>query len=607
MGIREEPRSFAIAVTGSAVYGLATVGSAIVLGAVIDRVVEPAFIQDETSTLALAAAAAALAGVAFAKAAGIVVRKVAATWMQAALHARYRKRITRQYTRLPLSWHRRHTTGELLSNANADVEATFWPIAPLPLTCGVVVMLVGSGVALVATDPWMAAVGIAVAPIISFVNWRFNTAMRGPATRAQQKRADVAEVAHESFDGALVVKTLGRESEETQRFREEADELRDELIRFGRIKAVFDPLMEALPALTILGLLVVGGLRLEQGAISTGDLVLVGYLFTLLAFPLRAIGMILSDLPRSVVGWNRVERVLKAESDEPDGEADLPRADGRPADLALDEVRYVYEDPGARETLGGAPGSRPRSAEEDPRAEAALRDVTFDVPAGRTVALVGPTGAGKSTIASLLVRLADPAGGSVAVDGADVRELRRAALTRDVAVVLQHAFLFDDTIRENVTLGADVDDDEVWQALRVAQAEGFVSELDHGLDTVVGERGTTLSGGQRQRVALARALVRRPRLLVLDDATSSVDPSVEAAILAGLREAELPATILVVAYRRATIALADEIVYVERGRVVDRGSHDDLFARVPGYRHLVSAYDRAERAGGSDTSHGGRG
>ena len=605
MSIREEPRSFAIAVSGSAVYGLATVASAVVVGGVVDRVVEPAYALGETTAAALVAGGAVIAGVAFAKSVGIVVRKVAATWMQAALHARYRKRVTRQYTRLPLSWHRRHSTGELLSNANADVEATFWPVAPLPLTVGVLLMLVASAGALVATDPWMAAVGIAVAPLISVVNWRFNTAMRGPATRAQQKRADVSAVAHESFDGALVVKTLGREAEETARFQDEAHELRDELIRFGRIKAVFDPLMEALPSLTILALLVVGAVRLDQGAISTGDVVLVGYLFTLLAFPLRALGFILSDLPRSVVGWNRVERVLGADSDELDGDEELPETDGHPADLALDAVAYAYEDarhddPPSHDDPPGhddPPRGDGPSGRDDPRHEAALRDVTFDVPAGRTVALVGPTGAGKSTIASLLVRLADPSGGSVSVDGRDVRALRRDALTRDVAVVLQHAFLFDDTVRDNITLGADIPDEEVRAAARLAQADGFIRDLDDGYDTVVGERGTTLSGGQRQRIALARALVRSPRLLVLDDATSSVDPSVEAAILAGLRDAALPSTVLVVAYRRASIALADEIVYVEHGRVVARGSQDALMERVSGYRQLITAYDQHDHGG----------
>jgi ATP-binding cassette, subfamily B, bacterial len=223
-----------------------------------------------------------------------------------------------------------------------------------------------------------------------------------------------------------------------------------------------------------------------------------------------------------------------------------------------------------------------------------LREVAFDVRPGRTVALVGATGAGKSTLASLLVRLVDPSTGSVSYDDVDLRELAAGGVAEVAALVPQTTFLFDDTVRSNVTLGADVPDEDVWAALRLAQADGFVAALPAGLDTVVGERGTTLSGGQRQRLALARGVVRRPRLLVLDDATSSVDASVEQRILAGLREAALPSTVVVVAYRRATISLADEVVFVEEGRVSDRGRHDELLARSDGYRDLVTAYERAE-------------
>ncbi len=195
---------------------------------------------------------------------------------------------------------------------------------------------------------------------------------------------------------------------------------------------------------------------------------------------------------------------------------------------------------------------------------------------------------------TLLVRLVDPAGGGVLLDGVDVRDVRRGGVAATAALVPQQAFLFDDTVRGNVTLGADFDDETIWAALRLAQADGFVAALPRGLDTHVGERGTSLSGGQRQRLALARALVRRPRLLVLDDATSAVDPRVEAAILAGLRSAERPSTVVVVAYRRATIALADEVVYLDRGRVVDRGTHSELLERCAGYRRLVTAYEHTE-------------
>ncbi|HWH32474.1 MAG TPA: ATP-binding cassette domain-containing protein, partial [Egibacteraceae bacterium] len=250
---------------------------------------------------------------------------------------------------------------------------------------------------------------------------------------------------------------------------------------------------------------------------------------------------------------------------------------------------FSYDPSGAgawAETAGGAGHGAPADG-----GVPALRDIGFHVRPGSVVALVGPTGSGKSTIASLLVRLADPQSGEVRLDGRDVRALTRETLARDAALVFQHSFLFDDTVRGNITLGEAFSDQEVREAAALAQAHHFIERLPNGYDTMVGERGATLSGGQRQRVALARALVRRPRLLVLDDATSSVDATVESAILAGLRAAPLPSTIVVVAYRRATIALADEIVYVEDGLVRARGTHAALLSSVPGYADLVTAYD----------------
>jgi ATP-binding cassette, subfamily B, bacterial len=250
-----------------------------------------------------------------------------------------------------------------------------------------------------------------------------------------------------------------------------------------------------------------------------------------------------------------------------------------PATLAVERAGYAHTGP-------------------DDEVVPVLFDVTLEVTAGSTVAVVGPTGSGKSTLAGLLVRLVDPRDGRVLLDGIDLRALRRGGVAETAALVPQGTFVFDDTVRGNVDLDDTRTDEQIWVALRAARADAFVAALPAGLDTRVGERGTTLSGGQRQRLALARALVRRPRLLLLDDATSAVDPRVEAQILAGLRTAESDTTVVVVAYRMATIALADEVVYLERGRVVARGPHDVLLATSEGYRTLVTAYERdaADRA-----------
>jgi ATP-binding cassette, subfamily B, bacterial len=415
----------------------------------------------------------------------------------------------------------------------------------------------------------LALVGVALFPTLLGVNVLYSRRISPRVSRAQQLRADVSAIAHESFDGALVVKTMGREAAETTRFAAKAGELRDAQIRVGRVRGLFDPFLESLPSLGTLSVLIVGGWRMRQGAIGVADVVSVAFLFTVLAFPVRAIGWVLAELPRSVVGWERVQNVLRATGDMRYGESTLDGSSG-PAALAFAHVDFAY--------VEGQP---------------VLHDVTFEVPAGRTVALVGPTGSGKSTIATLAARLVDPGDGTVTLDGVDTRTLTSASLASTVALVPQIPFVFDDTVLGNVSLDRDgIDDDAAWEALKLAQVDEFVKTLPAGLSTMVGERGTSLSGGQRQRVTLARALAGRPRLLVLDDATSAVDPRVEAAILAALRDGK--ASILVVAYRRATIALADEVVYVEHGRVVARGGHADLLATVPGYANLVTAYEKAE-------------
>ncbi|GAA4371722.1 ABC transporter ATP-binding protein [Actinomadura verrucosospora] len=579
VAVKAEPRVFALSVLASALYAAMTVGTAQVLGWATGHVVLPAFEAGHTTAGALAGAAALILAVALLKALGVAGRRFYAGLMQYRLQASYRRAVTRQYLRLPLAWHHRHPTGQLLSNANADVEAVWAPIAPLPMAVGVVFMLLIAAVSILVTDVVVAGVGFLVFPAVALINVVYQRRLSPVATRAQQLRAEVSEVAHESFEGGLVVKTLGREAAETERFAERARELRDANIAVGRIRGLFDPVLEALPNLGVLAVLLIGSVRLDSGAMSPGDLVNVAYLFTLLSWPIRALGWVLGEVPRSVVGWKRVRGVLDATGSLPFGDGSLDGS-GAATELQVREVRFAYEAAGE--------GARRR----------VLHDVSFAAAPGRTIAVVGPTGSGKSTLTSLLVRLVDPEDGSVLLDGVDLRDVERGGVAATAALVPQQTFLFDDTVRGNVTLGLDVPDERVWEALRLAQAEGFVAALADGLDTRVGERGATLSGGQRQRLALARALVRRPRLLVLDDATSSVDPQVEARILQSLRESQAEesggATVVVVAYRKATIALADEVVYMEHGRVIARGTHAELLDGSEGYRNLVNAYERAE-------------
>jgi len=596
-GIRQQPKWFSVAVLGAAVYGIGTAGSGYVLGRVTDAVLAPAFEAGRVEPGELWTAAGVLAGVSAMTAVAVAVRRIFAGLTSVNLQAHYRRAVSAQYLRLPLSWHHRHPTGQLLSNASSDIEASFMVFNPLPFSIGVIFMLVVAGVAMVLADPVLAAVGLTVLPAVAISNIVYQRVISPKVVRSQQLRAAVAAIAHESFDGALVVKALGREADETARFAEAAGTLRAANVEVGRTRGVFDPLIELLPTLGTLAVLGLGTWRVSTGAAQAGDVVQVAYLLTLLAFPVRAIGWVLGDLPRAAVGWGRVESVLTATGEMHHGDADLP-ARG-PAGLTMRDVRYAYQ--------GAADGDlsdndlvREEVVEDEP--VEVLHGVDLEVRAGSTVAVVGPTGSGKSTVAGLLVRLVDPASGEVVLDGVDARQVRRGGIARTAALVPQSTFVFDDTVRGNITLGAtdehgrELDDDAVWEALRLAQGDRFVAALPSGLDTRVGERGTSLSGGQRQRIALARAVVRSPRLLVLDDATSAVDPRVEQAILAGLRESTAGLTVVVIAYRKATIAVADEVVFVERGRVVDRGGHAELLERQPRYRHLVNAYEEEAAA-----------
>ena len=580
-GVREQPRWFALAVLGATVYGIMTGLMAWAIGWCTSTIVAPAVTARSVSPGQLWTIGGVIAGVVTVNVCGIILRRTAAGFAMYNLGAAYRRRVTRQYLDLPLRWHHRHPSGQLLSNANADVEATWNIFAPLPMALGVVVMLVFGAVQMLVVDPLLAAVGMVVFPLLFLANAVFQRRMSPLVTRAQQLRAEVSEVAHESFEAALVVKSMGREDQETHRFAETAYRLRDANIAVGRTRGTFDPAIESIPTIGTLTVIAVGAWRAGQGEISAAEVVQIAYLFSVLAFPVRAFGWVLGELPRSVVGWERVDAVLQATGAMTFGGAQLP--DRQAATLAARHLDFAYE-------IDLPDGGTERSP--------AIRDVTLTVPAGATIALVGPTGSGKTTLTNLLLRLVDPDSGQVLLDEVDLRTVRQGGVSRVAALVPQQTFMFEDTIRDNVTLGGEHSDEQVWEALRVAQAHRFVSRLPDGLDTRVGERGANLSGGQRQRVALARAVIRRPQLLVLDDATSAVDPSVEQEILAALRGVSSATTVVLVAHRMATIGLADEIVYIEDGAVRGHGSHELLLTTCPGYAALVSAYAReaADRA-----------
>jgi len=563
---------FAAAATGAAAFAAAIIASAEVVGWATDNVIVPGLDGKQNVDGSLRLALFAIAGIALWKAVGIIVRRVFAGYLQYRTRIDVRRDLLGHQLKLDMPWFSRQATGDLLSVSEVDTGQATMILAPLPFGTGATLLLIGATVSLFLTDVWLgvvAMIGIAATLIGEIEGMRRTFDV---FERAQHLRGEIAAAAHESFDGALTVKALGREAHETARFAVKSETLRDVLVRIGEIWGNFRAVVESLPQLTIVALLWIGAARLGT-SVSAGDIVGAAYLMSLLALPIHVIGFITWDLAESTAAWRRVQRVLDVEEYIEHGAV---AADTSPTGAEVDASQVAFAYP-----------------ESDP----VLSDVSFQIPPGRTVALVGRTAAGKTTVAVLLARLWDPATGQIELDRRDLRSFAGGALPTEMAYVAQETFLFDDTVVANIRLGADIPDSDVAAALRVASAD-FVDALPAGIDTLIGERGTTLSGGQRQRVALARALARRPRLLILDDATSAVDPSVEAEILGSLRRAELPSTVLIVAYRPSSIALADEIVYIEDGRIAAQGTHAELLAGVPGYAELLNAYseDSARRA-----------
>jgi ATP-binding cassette, subfamily B, bacterial len=553
--VKVHPKLFVAAMGGAAVFALLTVASSFAIGRVIDDVILPRFDEDGVSTSTVLAGLGLVIAIGVLRAVAIVVRRSFASITMWRVAQTFTNRVVRRYVVQPVSWHNRRADGDLVQRAGVDAEATVSVLAPIPFASGTVVLLVASTVWMLSIDVPLGLVAVVVFPLLLTTNVVYEKSVSIHFTRAQDQLGEFSAGVHESFEGVQLVKSYGAEERETERLAGLADRVRASRVQAIRLRSLFEALLDVIPSLTNIALVVIGALRVRSGDVTVGEFSSVIFLFTLLVFPLRLIGYTLSELPRSMAAWQRIRTVL----DEPIEPDPAERIGVAAAGLGVEFVAVTF----AHE------GDGPHT----------VKGVDLQVRQGSVTALVGPTGSGKSTIAQLAAGLIGPSAGEV--------RLARGVRT----IVFQEAFLSSGTVRDNVELGTSYTDHEIWDALDQAAAAEFVRRLPQQLDTVVGERGVSLSGGQRQRLALARALVRRPSLLVLDDTTSARDPATEALILERFRTRLDGSTVLMVASRPSTIALADDVVFIADGRIAAHGTHDELLATTSAYRELVEAFE----------------
>jgi ATP-binding cassette subfamily B protein len=542
---------FGVAVVGATVFAFGTVASSWVLRWVIDNVIVERFESGSVDASATAAGIAVFVLVAIVRAAGVIVRRTWAGKAQWGIAEDLSGEAIDAVVRQPVPWHRRQSTGDLMTRVGVDVEAAVQVVAPLPFSTGVVLMLVIASGGLIAADPLLGVLATLVFPLIMSLNLVYQKRADRWYDLAQAELATLSSAAHESFEAVTVVKAFGAEAREASRLSDIAFRVRSARVQAIKVRSLFETLLDVVPNAASVLIVLLGSYRVSDGAMTVGDLASFIYIFALLVFPLRIIGYAFSEMPRSQAGFDRVKQLV-AEPVESD-----PRSRLRlePGDVVLTDVSVEQGD--GREVLS---------------------DLTCRFPSGALTAVVGPTGSGKTTLLHALAGLLAPSRGSI------------AGPLADSALVFQEPFLMSGSIRENITLGRSMGDDVLRRALEIAQAH-FVFDLPGGPDAPVGERGVGLSGGQRQRIALARAIAGSPRVLLLDDTTSALDPSTEAAVLDGLRRSLVDTTVIAVSSRPSLVANADWVIFIDGGRIVDRGRHEEIAGRTEAYSQLMSTYE----------------
>jgi ATP-binding cassette subfamily B protein len=547
---------------GSLVFAWLAMGMTVVIPLLLGHAINAIKDGDKADLLPLALA---IVGAGILRLGLTVVRRLVAGKVSLDVEFDLRQRFYEHLQRLDLGFFDSQQTGQLMSRATVDLQSIrFFLGYGLVFITQSMLTIVLAAVVMFALNPLLALLALLPAPLVILTASRYNLISRPAQQEVQQRIAELTAEAEENVSGIRIVKAFAREEHQFHRFQRSVARVFDQSIYSTRLQAFFSPLIGLLPQIGVALVLLVGGREVIDGNLSLGSFVAFYTYVVMLAGPTRSLGMAMGMAQRAVASGNRMFEILDREPaiQSPPGAPALPAGGGA---VTLHGVTLRYD--------GGSP---------------ALTDVELEVEAGKTVALVGPSGAGKTSLVGLVARLYDPSEGAVLVDGADVRTVDVDSLRSQIAFVADDSFLFTDTVAANIAYanqGASIEAIEA--AARRAQADAFIRALPDGYETRVGERGLTLSGGQRQRVAIARALLADPRILILDDATSSVDATTEAEIKAGLREAMAGRTTLIIAHRLSTISLADEVVVMDGGRIVDRGTHEELLQGCSFYREIA--------------------
>jgi ABC-type multidrug transport system fused ATPase/permease subunit len=555
-------RPYKVSLVVSIVLAVASQGAQIALIWVTKHVIDSALRPHDAHKLWLFVAAIVTLGLA--RAVLMAARRLISGRQALAVEMDMRQGLYAHLVRLSFGFYDRHQTGQLMSRATVDLQGVRFFLGYGLIFFFQNVLTVVSVTAVLLVFQWqLALIALAITPVLVVLAYRYSHVAHPTLREVQQKLADVSTVAEENIVGVHVVKSFAQEPQEEAKFRARSEAVFRETLRANRQRALYVPLISWVPLVAQAAVLLVGARMVAHGSLSVGAFVAFNLYLGMLVTPLRSLGMWIGQAQRATASGERIFQVM----DEPEAIADAPDACELPAGggrVRFDDVSFEY--------LPGRP---------------VLEHVDLDVAPGSTIALIGHTGSGKTTLTSLVPRFYDVTSGRVTVDGVDVRDIELASLRHAIGVISQDPFLFSATVRENIAFGVgDLDDEQLARIARLAQAHEFVERLPQGYDTVIGERGITLSGGQRQRLSIARALAVDPRILILDDATASVDATTEARIRLGLREAMRGRTTLIIAHRLSTIALADEIVVLDEGRIAARGTHEELLETSPVYRDI---------------------